>query len=185
MLVLGCGESENITNPDPANLPASTTELMNEFTTALAEMDYDHYDQLLDGRFTFEFNNTSSRDKVEDLISTDNMLSGEARINNDGIPTRAISDIAVDQMLIREAWESVSPSHPLYGSIPGVKQSLYQVRIVFYHSGGTITLETFQTFYAVPMTTDGETTWSLIGQRDEAKKSNESMAWGGIKNLFR
>ncbi len=185
-LILGCSESETITNPDPVVQPPTSLKLIDELVTALSEMDFEHYDRLLDDRFIFSFNyGGNSWDKFEDLISTDNMLSGEARLNANGDLTNAILNISVDQMLIREAWEPINPLHPLFGSVSGVQKSLYQTRVVLYHSGGTITMESNQTFYAVPTTTNGDTTWALIGQQDEANKSNEEMTWSNIKWLFR
>ena len=149
--------------------PLTPLVMMDNFNTAYSEMDIAGYRGLLDDRFLFFFNSGGEFwTKEEDLISMDNLFSGEARTNSDGIATKAISEIAVDLLLIREAWEPISASHPHFGDIAGVQKSLYQVRFVLYHSGGTITVESNQTFYAVPKTVDGVTKWYLIGQQDEA-----------------
>ncbi len=149
--------------------PLTPSILMDNFDTAYSEMDIAGYRALLDDRFLFFFNSGGEFwTKEEDLISMDNMFSGQARTNSEGDLTDAISEIAVDLLLIREAWEPVSVSHPHFGDIAGVQKSLYQVRFVLRHVGGTITVESLQTFFAVPKTIDGVTKWYLIGQQDEA-----------------
>jgi len=151
----------------PATL--SPTILMDNFDTAYSEMDIVGYRDLLDDRFLFFFNSGGDFwTKEDDLASTENMFSGQALINSAGELTKAISEIAVDQLIIRESWEPVSESHPHFGDIAGVEKALYQIRFVLHHSGGTITVESNQTFYAAPYETDGVVKWKLIGQQDEA-----------------
>jgi hypothetical protein len=160
--------------------------LVANFGMAYSEMDITGYRGQLDDRFLFFFNSGGEFwTKEEDLISMDNMLSGEARTNSDGELTDAIGEIAVDLLSIREHWEPVSVSHPHFGDIDGVQKSLYQVRFMVYHSAGTIMVESNQTFYAVPKTVNGVTKWYMIGQQDEALKANEDISWGNLKALYR
>lgn len=156
--------------PDPVEYDTAFTPLilMDNFQTAYTERDIDGYRELLDDRFKFFFVDAADGfyTKEEDLISTGNMFSGEARTNSEGELTKAISSIDVDQLLVVEPWTDISASDPYYGDIPGVKEALYQIRFVLYHPEGTITVEGQQTFYAVPIEEDGAEIWYLIGQRD-------------------
>ena len=192
LVISGCGQSYNSPQPIPYDPPLvlppplTPAQLMDNFQTVHSEMDISNYRNMLDDRFLFFFNSGGDFwTREEDLISTDNMFSGEPRINSDGEPIKAISEIAVDHMMILESWDDVDPAHPFFGSIPGVMHSLYQVRIVLYHSGGTITIETNQIFYAAPTTTDGVTLWALIGQEDDSGKAAETSSWSNIKSMFR
>lgn len=161
--------------PDPVEYPKAftTTIMMDNFKTTYTERDIDGYRALLDDRFLFFFTSQTGGfwTKEEDLISTTNMFSGQAVTNSDGELTKAISSIDVDQLIIKEAWTPVSASHPHFGEIPGVQTALYQIRFVLHHDQGTITVESDQIFYGVPIATDqGDGTtrdeWFLIGQED-------------------
>lgn len=188
LLSAGCGE-DDITAPvqeptfDP---PSSAIMLMQMFATAYTDMDLDLYGNLLHDDFRFFFIHAQDGyfDREDDLISTGNMFSSEAGINSQGYLTRAINSIDVDQMLLVEPWADVDPDDPDFGSVDGAQEALYQCRLVLYHNEGTITLQEPQVFYAAPAGADGETTWSLLGQRDTVK-ANENTTWGNLKVLFR
>jgi len=185
VVLAGCSD-DSFVAPDTNPGAVSPTQLMANFNDVYSEMDIAGYRDLLDDRFLFFFNNGGTLwTKDEDLISTGNMFSGEALTNSDGVLTSAISEIVVDQLLIRGVWEPVLASHSHFGDIPGVQMAVYQIRFVFMHPSGTMTVESDQIFYAVPITADGVTQWSLIGQADVASKSIEHFSWSNIKALFR
>jgi len=186
----GCGDSEDPTGPiidqheyQPAVSPEA---LLQVFVEIYEERDLNAYDDLLDPRFRFSFLDEGfSWEKPEDLASTDNLFSGEARTNSQGQLTRAISAIAVDRMLLTEGWTDVPAEHPSFGQVPGARTALYSHMIVFTHPAGTITLSGRQRFFAAPTVTGSDTLWSLLGQEDIPFKSSEQTSWSDLKALYR
>jgi len=149
-------------------------------------MDIVEYRNLLDDRFLFFFSSGDEQLlRADNLISTENMFSGENRVNSHGVQTRAIFDINIDHFQLQGTWSDIDQAHPTFGSTAGVMQSLYQVRIVMNLESGTITIDSNQIFYAVPSTIDGMTHWALIGQEDVTLKGNEDMSWGMVKSFYR
>ncbi|HRX50818.1 MAG TPA: hypothetical protein P5571_05625, partial [Candidatus Krumholzibacteria bacterium] len=163
LALIGCGD--DAVTPDPTgNDPATTygpyatpEELMTAFETAYEERDSTHYAALLHEDFLFFFLGGEDRDfwgRADDLISTGNLFSGEARTNAQGQLTRAISQITMDQFTLLAPWADAT-DHPDFGDVPGVKMGLYHHVVVFTHPVGTITLWGNQRFYAAPVEVDG------------------------------
>lgn len=155
---------------DPVEYVTATTPrlMMDNFETAYTERDIDGYaEEVLDDGFLFFFLDDEAQDfwtKDEDLISMRNLFSGEARTNSDGDLTRAISRIDMDQLTLLEPF---GPTDNVYfQGIDGVQMALYKIRIVLHHPEGTITVDSNQRFYAVPVEENGVTIYKLIGQED-------------------
>jgi hypothetical protein len=172
LLCLSCTRStmpeQDYDNPSILNLPATTTTmLMDSFKEAFSSRDIIAYEALLDDRYLFFFSAPGETwNKEEDLISTTTMFSGESCLNSKGAIAPGISSIIVDKFILLESWEPVAANHQHFGDIPGVIKALYEVRIVLHHSQGTITIDSDQIFYAIPVLADDGITWKLIGQED-------------------
>lgn len=188
VILAGCSDDPVTPTPAPPAGPETPEALMADFRAAYAGMDIDAYDALLDDRFEFRFIDgegpAPAFDKPEDVASTGTMFSGLPHTNPDGISTSGISSIDFEILTLIRPWTAVHVGDPYFGDVEGAKTAYYDARITVYLTTGTITVDTYQTFYAVP---DDEGLWSLLGQVDTAgdMKPNEDLSWGNLKSLFR
>ena len=154
---------------------ASTVDkLMDNFKLAYARLDPAKYRDMLDTRFQFYYSTGEDpHDYTTEVRIAENMFSGNPPTNPDPNSTNdGIRSVEVDKLLPLEPWQNISASHPDFGGIVGAKRGYFDVKFIFHHDAGTITVASTQFFYAVPVQTvvDGEarTEWKLLGQEDIA-----------------
>ncbi len=193
-LAAGC-TTVDPAKPDPVpettyDWPDTREQLMANFVQAYQEMDYEEYEACLHPDFRFVFIGGDIWERVQDLVSTENMFDGNQGHDEHGQVALSVQSIAVNRFDQLGDWTAQDATHPFF---PNTDEGLYDVQLIFFLEGGehTITITSGQLFYlAAEDVDDGEggtrTRWFLAGQRDLDSKlrTNDDLNWGDIKALY-
>jgi hypothetical protein len=134
--------------------------------------------------------------RAEDLLSTTRMFAGELGQSPDGALIPGVRSLEFRQFERLYEWEVVPDADPRF---PGALCALYDVEVVFRlnnESWWTITVDTQQLFYVMPIEEDRgdgsrQQHFYLIGQVDlggsllsPPLSSNEDMVWSAVKSFY-
>jgi len=163
VLAGGCifSPDDDVINPPvPPSYPFPATQdlLMTNFQTAYDQMNIEEYRNVLHTEFVFKFAEGSNVEpsgyytREQDLQTTTRMFNGEQGMSEIGEVKPGVRDI--DFRLLQRIspfWEDVPDTDP---DFPGSTRAVYDVEIVFNLSdegNSTITVESQQIFYAMPV----------------------------------